>query len=106
MQAKKSCPFIHLASASSLRRLTTSGSSPLVTKAKQCPIMSQAISTRALSTTPAVKQTPSQPIQAAIQAEVKASNGIIKSLCVCEKILKFHMFYSCTRCFSQHSKTF
>ncbi|KAG1447873.1 hypothetical protein G6F56_009118 [Rhizopus delemar] len=74
MQAKKSCPFIHLASASSLRRLTTSGSSPLVTKAKQCPIMSQAISTRALSTTPAVKQTPSQPIQAAIQAEVKASN--------------------------------
>lgn len=50
MQAKKSCPFIHVASASSLRRLTTGSSNPLLSKAKQCPIMSQAISSRSIST--------------------------------------------------------
>ncbi|KAG1180111.1 hypothetical protein G6F70_002001 [Rhizopus microsporus] len=66
MQAKKSCPFIHLASASSLRRMTSSGVNPLITKAKQCPVMSQAISARALSTSSVVKQTPSKPVKASI----------------------------------------
>lgn len=69
MQAKKSCPFIHVASASSLRRLTTTGSnqamSPLMTKAKQCPIMSQAIQSRSISTSNVVAQaTPSKPVKA------------------------------------------
>lgn len=68
MQAKKSCPFIHVASASSLRRLTTTGPnqamSPLMTKAKQCPIMSQAISSRSISTSSVVSQTPSKPLKA------------------------------------------
>lgn len=68
MQAKKSCPFIHVASASSLRRLTMTGPnqamSPLMTKAKQCPIMSQAISSRSISTSSVVSQTPSKPLKA------------------------------------------
>jgi 5-aminolevulinate synthase len=67
MQAKKSCPFIHVASASSLRRLTAGSNqvmSPLMTKAKQCPIMSQAISSRSISTSNVVSQTPSKPVKA------------------------------------------
>lgn len=52
MQAKKTCPFIHVASASSLRRLTTGNTmGPLMSKARQCPVMSQAISSRSMSTT-------------------------------------------------------
>jgi 5-aminolevulinate synthase len=67
LQAKKSCPFIHVASASSLRKLTTSANqaaSPLMAKAKQCPIMSQAISARSLSTSKAVPQSPSKAVKA------------------------------------------
>jgi 5-aminolevulinate synthase len=68
MQAKKSCPFIHVASASSLRRLTTGGAnqamSPLMTKAKQCPIMSQAIQSRSISTSNVVSHAPSKPLKA------------------------------------------
>jgi 5-aminolevulinate synthase len=63
MQAKKSCPFIHVASASSLRRLTTGSNqamSPLMNKARQCPVMGQAISSRSISTTPVVEQTPTK----------------------------------------------
>ncbi|KAI8988644.1 pyridoxal phosphate-dependent transferase [Pilobolus umbonatus] len=58
LQAKKSCPFIHVASASSLRRLTSSSLNPLLLKAKQCPVMSQAISSRSLSTSKTVQQPP------------------------------------------------
>jgi 5-aminolevulinate synthase len=64
MQAKKTCPFIHLASASSLRRMTSSGTSTLITKAKQCPVMSQAISSRSFSTSRAVHQAPTKPVKA------------------------------------------
>lgn len=69
MQAKKSCPFINVASASSLRRLTTGSSanqamSPLMNKAKQCPIMSQAIQSRSISTSNVVAQSPSKPVKA------------------------------------------
>lgn len=69
MQAKKSCPFIHVASASSLRRLTTGSSanqamSPLMNKAKQCPIMSKAIQSRSISTSNVVAQSPSKPLKA------------------------------------------
>ncbi|KAI8092128.1 pyridoxal phosphate-dependent transferase [Gilbertella persicaria] len=66
LQAKKSCPFIHVASASSLRRLTSGPNiNPLITKAKQCPVMSQAISSRSISTSRAVSQAPSKPAKAA-----------------------------------------
>ncbi|KAI7901803.1 pyridoxal phosphate-dependent transferase [Cokeromyces recurvatus] len=68
LQAKKSCPFIHVASASSLRQLTTAGTSrsanPLMLKAKQCPVMSKAIQRRSLSTTQTVSQNPSKPLRA------------------------------------------
>lgn len=49
MQAKKSCPFIHVASASSLRRLMGKNNL-LLNKAKSCPIMGQALSARSIST--------------------------------------------------------
>lgn len=67
LQAKKSCPFIHVASASSLRRLTTgSNTNRLLLKAKQCPIMSQAIQSRSISTTKVAPQTPSKPLKASV----------------------------------------
>jgi 5-aminolevulinate synthase len=73
LQAKKTCPFIHVASASSLRRLTTgSNTNPLLLKAKQCPIMSQAIQSRSISTSKAVTQTPSKPLKASIAGKIRA----------------------------------
>ncbi|KAF7722934.1 mitochondrial 5-aminolevulinate synthase [Apophysomyces ossiformis] len=78
-QAKKSCPFIHVASAASLRRLSTASSqgNPLLTKAKQCPVMSKAIlaKSRDISTTRALAQKPSTPVSAApMQDTVIKSN--------------------------------
>ncbi|CDS14200.1 Putative 5-aminolevulinate synthase [Lichtheimia ramosa] len=69
-QAKKSCPFLHVASASSLRRLSTLQSkaakpgSALLNKAQQCPVMSQAIQTRGISTSRVVTQKPTTPVKA------------------------------------------
>ncbi|KAI8388821.1 pyridoxal phosphate-dependent transferase [Radiomyces spectabilis] len=53
MHAKKSCPFMHVASASSLRKLGNGTSATLLNKAKQCPVMSQAINVRKRSLTTA-----------------------------------------------------
>ncbi|CAO3644855.1 unnamed protein product [Cunninghamella blakesleeana] len=73
MQAKKSCPFIHVATTSTLKRLTSNASSGkgLIHKAQQCPVMSQAMGqqTRSLSTTSSVAQTPSKVVKAEVKAQ-------------------------------------
>ncbi|KAI9319117.1 pyridoxal phosphate-dependent transferase [Dichotomocladium elegans] len=71
-QAKKTCPFLHVTSASSLRRLSShaasgaSKTSALLNKAQQCPVMSQAIQvqTRGISTSHVAAQKPSAPVKA------------------------------------------
>ncbi|KAI8332477.1 pyridoxal phosphate-dependent transferase [Chlamydoabsidia padenii] len=72
MQAKKSCPFIHVTSTNTLKRLSTSASAGngLLRKAQQCPVMSQAIGQQArpLSTSSVASQTPSKVVQAEVQS--------------------------------------
>ncbi|KAI7863506.1 pyridoxal phosphate-dependent transferase [Spinellus fusiger] len=53
LHAKKTCPFLHASSASSLRTLATPAhatQSMLLTQAKRCPVMGQAIQKRHQST--------------------------------------------------------
>lgn len=68
MQAKKSCPFIHVTSTNALKRLSANASAGngLLRKAQQCPVMSQAMGQQArpLSTSSVAKQTPSKVAQA------------------------------------------
>lgn len=67
-QAKKTCPFLHVTSTASLRRLAaqpaTKQASVLLTKAQQCPVMSKAMAVRALSTSRSVAQKPTPSVKA------------------------------------------
>ncbi|KAI8137910.1 pyridoxal phosphate-dependent transferase [Fennellomyces sp. T-0311] len=71
-QAKKTCPFLHITSTSSLRRLSTlpagaKQNSALLTKAQQCPVMSKAMEqtqTRAVSTSRVAAQKPTSSVKA------------------------------------------
>lgn len=74
MQAKKSCPFIHLTSNSALKRLSANAASTgngLLRKAQQCPVMSQAMGQRAISTSSAVTQAPSKVAKAEGKRKVR-----------------------------------
>lgn len=69
MQAKKSCPFIHITPTSTLKRLSTNAAASgngLIRKAQQCPVMSQAMGAqvRPLSTSSAAAQSPSKVVKA------------------------------------------
>ncbi|ORY93080.1 pyridoxal phosphate-dependent transferase [Syncephalastrum racemosum] len=72
-QAKKTCPFLHVTSASSLRRLSsmpagasTKQSSILLNKAKQCPVMGQAMAVqkRGVATSRPAAQKPTPSVKA------------------------------------------
>ena len=61
-QAKKTCPFLHVTSTSSLRRLSTlpagaKKSNALLNKAQQCPVMSKAMEAQNTTTSAATQQT-------------------------------------------------
>ncbi|KAG2226521.1 hypothetical protein INT45_014265 [Circinella minor] len=61
-QAKKTCPFLHVTSTSSLRRLSTlpagaKKSNALLNKAQQCPVMSKAMEAQNTTTPAATQQT-------------------------------------------------
>ncbi|OBZ86405.1 5-aminolevulinate synthase, mitochondrial [Choanephora cucurbitarum] len=96
LQAKKSCPFINVASASSLRRLTSGNMNPLITKAKQCPVMGQAISSRSLSTSSVATQTPTKPTKATAVTNSHARGPIDATACVSHQTQKhfdYERFY-------------
>lgn len=99
VQAKKSCPFLHVASASSLRRLSTLQSkaakpgSALLNKAQQCPVMSQAIQTRGISTSRVVTQKPTTPVKAKAVEQSEVAPGIKKTQDPCLGEHFIHPFF-------------
>ncbi|KAI8331325.1 pyridoxal phosphate-dependent transferase [Chlamydoabsidia padenii] len=82
MQAKKSCPFIHVTSTSTLKRLSSNVASTgngLLRKAQQCPVMSQAMGkqhARPLSTSSAAAQSPSKVVKAEVKAAPSAATPV------------------------------
>jgi 5-aminolevulinate synthase len=86
MQAKKSCPFIHLTSNSTLKRLSANAASTgngLLRKAQQCPVMSQAMGqqhqARAISTSSVAAQAPSKVAKAEGKRTKSQINQILEA---------------------------
>lgn len=100
VQAKKSCPFLHVASASSLRRLSALQSkgaaaakpgSALLNKAQQCPVMSQAIQTRGISTSRVVSQKPTTPVKAKAVEQSEVAAGNVSKTLVWGNVIASHL---------------
>lgn len=91
-QAKKTCPFLHVTSASSLRRLSsmpagasTKQSSILLNKAKQCPVMGQAMAVqkRGVATSRPAAQKPTPSVKAtAVEATPQTCKHLTPTLSI------------------------